>query len=104
MVKVYSISLAVGLIGLVIVIVGGALAENLGRTGSDPGRVIGVVGRTVIGALVGFGMAGLSAELSTLDLGWQTALVVAAIGGVAGAFWARYASRGGESESDAGPV
>jgi hypothetical protein len=104
MVKVYAISLVIGLVGLVVVIIGGALAENLGRPASDPGRVIGVAGRTVIGALVGFGMAGLSAELSTLDLVWQTALVVAAIGGVAGAFWARYSSRRGESESDAGPV
>jgi hypothetical protein len=105
MVKVYAISLALGLIGLIIVIIGGALAENLGRAGSDPGRVIGVSGRTVIGALVGFGMGGLSAEFSTLDLGWQTGLVVAAVAGLAGGLWARYASRGGgESESDAGPV
>ena len=103
MVKVYSISLAVGLVGLVVVILGGAVAENLGRIESDPGRVIGVRGRSLIGALVGFGMAGLSAELSTLDLGWQTAILVAALGGLAGAVWAWYASRG-ESESDAGPV
>jgi hypothetical protein len=104
MVKVYSVVLAIGLIGLVIVVIGGALAENMGRVGSDPGRAIGVRGRMVIGAMVGFGMAGLSAELSTLDLSWPVALVVAALGGLAGAFWARYASRNGESGSDAGPV
>ncbi len=103
MVKVYSISLAVGVVGLLVVILGGALAENLGREGSDPGRRMGIAGRMVIGGLVGFGMAGLSAEFSTLDLSWPVALLVAMVGGAAGVVWTRYASRG-ESGSDAGPV
>ena len=63
MIKFYSISLALGVIGLVIVILGGSLAENLGREESDPARRIGLAGRSVIGGLVGFGLAGLSAEV-----------------------------------------
>ncbi|MGH8871827.1 MAG: hypothetical protein ACRDWS_07630 [Acidimicrobiia bacterium] len=103
MVKVYSVALALGVIGLLVVIFGGAIAENLGREEKDPGRGMGAGGRATIGGLVGFGMAGLSAELSTFDLSWQMALLVALAGASAGAVWARYASRRG-SGSDAGPV
>ncbi len=103
MVKVYAVCLAIGVVGLLVVILGGAFAENLGREERDPGRAMGVAGRSVIGGLVGFGMAGLSAELSTWDLSWQTALIVAIGGAVAGALWTRYTS-GRESGSDAGPV
>jgi hypothetical protein len=103
MVKLYAIALVAGVIGLVVVILGGAFAENLGREEKDPGRIIGVAGRSVIGGLVGFGMAGLSAEISTFDLAWPAALLVALLGAVAGAWWARYASAR-SSGSDAGPV
>ena len=103
MVKFYSIALALGVIGLIVVILGGAMAENVNREESDPGRRIGSGGRAAIGALVGFGMAGLSAEFSTLDLSWQIALLIAVVGAAAGALWAWYASRH-ESGSDAGPV
>lgn len=103
MVKVYAVCLTVGFIGLLVVILGGAFAGNLGREDRDPGRRMGVAGRSVIGGLVGFGMAGLSAELSTLDLSWQAALAVAIGGAVAAALWTRYAS-GRETGSDAGPV
>ncbi len=103
MVKVYSIALALGVIGLIVVILGGAFAENVDREEKDPGRRIGSGGRAAIGALVGFGMAGLSAEFSTLDFTWQVALLIAVVGAAAGALWAWYASRH-QSGSDAGPV
>ena len=103
MVKVYSIALALGVIGLIVVILGGAFAENVDREEKDPGRRIGSEGRAAIGALVGFGMAGLSAEFSTLDFTWQVALLIAVVGAAAGALWAWYASRQ-QSGSDAGPV
>jgi hypothetical protein len=103
MVKIYSICLALGVVGLLVVILGGAFAENVGRPARDPGRRIGGVGRAVIGAMVGFGMAGLSAEFSISDLSWQTALLVAIAGAGAGAVWAWYASAR-DSGSDAGPV
>jgi hypothetical protein len=103
MVKVYSISLALGVIGLLVVIIGGAFAESMGRPERDPGRLVGGPGRAVIGAVVGFGMAGLSAEFSIFDLSWQIALLVAIVGAGAGAVWSWYASSR-ESGSDAGPV
>ena len=102
MVKVYSISLALGVLGLLVVILGGAFAENVGRQERDPGRRIGVTGRALIAGFVGFGMAGLSAEFSVSDLSWQTALLLAVAGAAAGAVWAWYASR--DSGSDAGPL
>ncbi|MGH8913720.1 MAG: hypothetical protein ACRDZM_04295 [Acidimicrobiia bacterium] len=103
MVKVYAVCLTIGVLGLLVVILGGALAENLGREERDPGLAMGVAGRSVIGGLVGFGMGGLSAELSTLDLSWPAALVVAIVGGGAGALWTGLSSRRG-SGSDAGSV
>jgi hypothetical protein len=90
MVKVYAIALVIGVIGLLVVIVGGALAENLGRQDVDPGRTLGKPGRATIGGLVGFGMAGLSAEFSPFGLEWPTALALALVGAAAGALWGRY--------------
>ncbi len=103
MVKVYAITLAIGIVGLIVVVFGGALAENLGREKSDPTRKLGVAGQAVIGGLVGFGMAGLSAEFSTLDLTWQAALAIALAGGAGAFLWTRYSLRR-QSKSDAGPV
>jgi hypothetical protein len=103
MVKFYSIALALGVIGLLVVILGGAFAENVGREDRDPGMRIGRGGRALLGGLVGFGMAGISAEFSTLDLTWQGALLIALAGAAGGAVWAWYAPRR-EPGSDAGPV
>jgi hypothetical protein len=90
MVKVYAIALVVGVIGLLVVILGGSLAENLAREGVDPGRKLGKPGRAVIGGLVGFGMAGISAEFAPLDLQWPSAFVLALVGAAAGAIWGFY--------------
>ena len=102
MVKFYAICLALGVAGLLVVVLGGAFAENVGRPERDPGRRIGGWGRSLIGGLLGFGLAGMSAELSISDLSWQTALLFAVAGAAAGAVWAWYASR--DTGSDAGPV
>lgn len=103
MVKVYAICLVIGVVGLLVVVLGGAIADNVGRLERDPGRRIGAVGRALIGGLLGFGLAGMSAEFSISDLSWQTGLLVAIAGAGAGAVWARYASSR-DSGSDAGPV
>ena len=91
MVKVYAVTLVLGIVGLLIVIVGGAFAENVGRPERDPGERIGLRGKGIIGALVGFGMGGLSAEFSPLDLSWQVALLLAAVAAGLSALWVRYA-------------
>ncbi|HEY6627589.1 MAG TPA: hypothetical protein VI193_01235 [Acidimicrobiia bacterium] len=90
MVKVYAVALAVGVIGLLVVILGGAFAENLNREQADPGKRLGKTGRAAIGGLVGFGMAGLSAEFAPLDFDWAIALLLALTGGIAGAIWGYY--------------
>lgn len=92
MVKVYSVLLAVGFLGIVLIIFGGALAENLGRPEKDPNRLIGANGRIVFGAILGFAVGGMAAEFSPLDFSWQVALVIAAAAGIAGGFWVRYAA------------
>ncbi len=90
MVKVYSVALAAALFGLLVVIVGGAFAESLGRPLRDPGEKLGPAGKTVIGALAGFGMGGLSAEFSPIDLTWQSALGVAVAAAVLSVLWVRF--------------
>ncbi len=91
MVKVYAIALVVGIVGLLMVILGGALAENLDREDKDPGERYGTAGKAVIGALVGFGMGGLSAEFSPLDLSWPIALAIAVLASLLAVLWVRYA-------------
>ena len=89
---VYSVSLVIGVVGLVLVILGGALAENLGYPERDPGELIGPRGRTAVAALTGFGMGGLSAEFAPLDFTWPLALLLAAVGAVGAGVWVRYSS------------
>lgn len=93
MVKVYAIALVVGVIGLLVVILGGAFAENVGREDKDPGERFGTAGKMSIGALVGFGMGGMSAEFSPLDLSWPVALAIAIAASALAAYWVRYAVR-----------
>jgi MFS family permease len=91
MVKVYALFAVVGFIGVAIVVFGGALADNLGRTERDPQRAIGEAGRLSLGAVLGFGIGGLAAEFSPLDLSWQIALLLALVGSGLGVVWVRYA-------------
>lgn len=95
MVKVYAIALILGVGALLVVILGGALADDAGRR--DPGAQMGISGKTAIGCLVGFGMGGLSAEFSPLDLSWPVALSIATAAALLSVFWVRYAV--GQSEA-----
>jgi len=91
MVKVYAISLVVGIIGLLVVIMGGAFAENVGHPERDPSELMGIRGKAAVGALVGFGMGGMSAEFSPLDFTWPVSLLLAVIAAVLSIVWVRYA-------------
>ena len=95
MIKVYAVVLAVGVIGLLVVILGGTLADNLGREGLDPGKRIGRVVRMILAGLVGFGIAGMSAEFAPIDLTWGVSFALAVGGAVAAALWARVAPGAG---------
>lgn len=97
MVKVYAVSLVVGIIGLLVVILGGAFAENVGHPERDPGERIGMRGKATVGALVGFGMGGMSAEFSPLDFSWPVSLLLAVLAAVVSVLWVRYAVTRAES-------
>ena len=97
MVKVYSVVLVAGIAGLLVIILGGALADNAGRPERDPGERIGLLGKTFIGAALGFGMGGICAEFSPFDLTWQASLAVAVGAAALSAPWVRYAVRHSEA-------
>ena len=91
MVKVYAVVLTMGVVGLLTMILGGTFAENVGHPDRDPGVRFGTIGKVLVGAAVGFGMGGMSAEFSPLDLTWQVSLVIAVGAAVLSAVWVRYA-------------
>lgn len=97
MVKVYAVALTLGIVGLLVFILGGALAENVGREERDPGQRFGMRGKMTVGALVGFGMGGLSAEFSPIDLSWPIALAIAVAAAALSAYWVRFAVRQSEA-------
>ena len=95
MVKVYAVALSLGIIGLLVLILGGAFAENVSRPDRDPGAWFGQAGKVTVGALIGFGMGGMSAEFSPLDLNWQVCLLIAAAAALLSVLWVRYSTRTG---------
>jgi uncharacterized membrane protein YccC len=92
MVIVYSVMLALGFVAVVVIVMGGTLAENLKREDRDPGARISPRGRLLVGGFLGFGIGGMAAEFSPLDISWPVALAVAVFAGFVGAFWVRYAT------------
>ncbi|MDP3983593.1 MAG: hypothetical protein Q8Q52_01125 [Acidimicrobiia bacterium] len=95
MVVVYSVMLALGFAALVVIVMGGTLAENLNREDRDPGARIGQRGRLLVGAVLGFGIGGMSAEFSPLDISWPVALAIAMVAASVGAFWVGSATGNG---------
>lgn len=90
MVKVYAVVLVLGIVGLLVYILGGTLAENLGREEGGPDARFGLDGKLAVGAAIGFGMGGMSAEFSPLDLSWPVALLIALVAAALSVLWVRY--------------
>lgn len=88
MVWVYAIGLAVGLAALVVWILTHSIASRSDRKRFDPELAYGVRGRRAVAGLVGFSMAGLSAEFSPRDLSWPVALLLAVAGASVFAWYA----------------
>ena len=88
MVRVYAVVLVVGLIALVAWILASTVFAGSSRQSLDPERRFGVPGRRIVAGLVGFSMAGLSAEFSPRDISWPVALVLAVIGAAVLAWYA----------------
>lgn len=94
MVKVYAVVLAVGVVALIAWIFVrylGGNAPSLQRF--DPETRLGRRGRQVVAALVGFGMAGMSAEFSPRAITWPVALVLAMLGAGAAVWYAGWVDR-----------
>jgi hypothetical protein len=87
-IKVYAIVLVIGVVALLAWIFMTVLAGNIQRPAVDPEARFGVAGRRLVAVAVGFGMAGMSAEYSPLDIGWPLALALAVAGGTAAAWYA----------------
>jgi len=82
---VYAIVLIVGILSLIAWMVAHALAEGTRR---DPELRFGTRGRASVGGMVGFGMAGMSAEFAAIDIGPALVGVLAVAGAVGGGWWA----------------
>lgn len=88
MVRVYAVVLVIGLIALLAWILAHTVFAASSRRALDPEERFGVPGRRVVAGLIGFSMAGLSAEFSPRDISWPVALVLAVIGATVLAWYA----------------
>ena len=93
MVKIYAVSLVVGILALVIWVMAKAFSENIDRPSFDPELRFGLAGRRIVAAMVGLGMAGLSAEFSPREIPWPLALLLALAGATAAAWYAGWVDR-----------
>jgi hypothetical protein len=98
MIKVYSVALGLGVVGLIVVIFGGAIAESRGREDRDPGRRLGDRGKSVLGAVLGFGMGGMASEFSPLGPSWPVSLVIAIAAAAVSVLWVRYSASSAGTE------
>lgn len=88
MTLLYTIVLVLGVVALLLWIAATSVAATVdGWQGVDPERRFGVVGRLVVAAMMGFGLAGMSGSYA----GWSAGL--AAVAAVAGAALAAMAAR-----------
>ncbi len=88
MVKVYAIVLIIGVVALIAWIYLHSHAQNESKPALDPEARFGIPGRRVVAGLVGFGMAGMSAEFSPRNISWPAALFLALLGAAAAVWWA----------------
>ena len=89
MATAFAIALIVGVVGLIVWIILRSLAVNAPQwERADPERRLGVNGRRVLGGLIGFGMAGLSAFYAARDLDTWVVVVLAVAGAAVAAWYA----------------
>ncbi len=88
MIKVYAVTLVTGMVLLIAWILFFSHAENESKPGLDPEARFGLTGRRVVAGMVGFGMAGMSAEFSPKNISWPLALILALAGAGVSIWWA----------------
>ena len=84
---VYAVVLVVGFLSLVGWMVAHSLAQSTERPERDPEERLGANGRRVVGGMMGFGLAGMSAEFGSIELSAPVVALLAVAGGIAGAWW-----------------
>ena len=88
MIPVYAISVVLGAVGVLVWIFLGVTSSSVkGKADLDPEERFGTIGRSVVAAVVGFGLGGMSASFA----GWSTFLAL--LGAVAGAVLMTAAAR-----------
>ena len=98
MTVVYALALTIGLAGLLYYVLAGALADNMSRPHLDPSVRFGARGRAIVGAVAGFGAAGMAAEFAPLGLASGVVGLLALLGAVASGWWAWHGD-GGSSQA-----
>ena len=91
MVKVYAVVLLAGALSLIAWIFLTYLSSE--RPSWNPDSRFGLRGRRIVAGMVGFGMAGMSAEFSPRDISWPWALVLAVAGAAVAAWYAGWVDR-----------
>lgn len=85
---VYAVVLVIGILALIAWVVAHAWADNATRPDRDPEHRLGIRGRRLVAGLVGFGMAGMSAEYAAREISPRLVALLAVAGAVAAAWWA----------------
>jgi hypothetical protein len=94
MVRVYAVVLAVGVFLLIVWTFATYLGSNVAAWKRfDPEERLGKPGRFVVSGMLGFGLAGMSAEFSPFDLSWPVTLALALAGAAALVTYAGWADR-----------
>jgi hypothetical protein len=97
---VYAVVLVIGILVLIAWIVAHSLAVSTGRQDRDPELRFGIPGRRVVAALVGFGMAGMSATYAAIEISAPVVVLLALAGAAATAWWAGVIDVGEPEEQD----
>lgn len=84
---VYAIVLVLGILSLIGWMVAHSLARSTERPERDPEQRLGANGRRVVGGMMGFGLAGMSAEFGSIELTTPVVAIFALAGAAAGAWW-----------------
>lgn len=84
---IYAVVLVVGILSLIGWMIAHSLARSTDHPERDPEERLGANGRRVVGGMMGFGLAGMSAEFGSIELSAPVVAVLALAGAVAGAWW-----------------
>ena len=97
MVTVYSVALVVGVLGLIVMLFSVSLVDDSDRELRGLRAFHTTSSKIGVGAFIGFGMGGMAAEFSPLELSWWVSLLLALLAAGLAVVWVRYASSLGKA-------